>query len=262
MVDEAKNDIATNDAPSEKPGADQVVLEEMARAGILYGRRKNKTHPRMRPFIFTTRNGIEILDIEQTITRLETATKFIKDIIKRKGTVLFVGTSPASKQIVRTVAEKSGFPYVTERWLGGTLTNFKTILTRVQYFIKLKSDRAAGRLEKYTKKERLDFDKEIERFTHLMSGLESITRVPDAIFIVGASEHMTAIREARRVKIPIIGVLTNDIDPDLIDFPIPANDRAKSSVLWIMERVERAIAEGKAELAAMPQTEAGKVSTK
>jgi len=239
MFDEEKSE--TTSVVEEKSSVDQALLEEMAKVGLLYGRKKSKTNPRMQRYIFTTRNGMEILDIVQTIPLLDQATSFLEDIVRRRGTILFVGVTPAAKEYVKALGEKFKYPYVVERWLGGTLTNFKTIRDRLQYYIKLKADQESGKLEKYTKKERLEFSKEIERLTHLFGGLESITKLPDAVVIAGVTSHETAVREARRLKIPIVGILNTDADPDEVTFPIPANDLAKSSVQWIFERLEQAI---------------------
>ncbi len=221
------------------------LLEEMTKAGVLYGRKKTKTHPRMRKYIFTTRNGVEILDIAQTWGLLEQAVEFVTGIVQAKGLVLLVGTTPAAKGIIKTLGDKTGMPFVNERWLGGTLTNFKTLSTRLQYFLKLRSDREAGRLEKYTKKERLQFDKELARMSILFGGLEKMTELPKVIIIMGATSHEIAVREANRLGIPVVAVIANDTDPDLIQYPIPANDRSKTSVEWVLERLGQAIEAGK-----------------
>ncbi len=245
MADEVK--IEENQAlVSEQAEIEPALLEELVKAGVLYGRKKTKTHPRMQPFIFTTRNGIEIIDVAQTLDLIGKAAEFLKEIVRRGGLILFLGTTPSAKDLVKNLAQKFGLPYVTERWMGGTLTNFKTINQRLQYFIKLRTDEATGRLEKYTKKERIQFAKEIGRLTILFGGLEPLTRLPDAIMIVDATEHTTAIREARRMKIPIICLMSTDADPDLIDYPVVANDRARSSIEWVLGKIEKAIAEAKA----------------
>ncbi len=222
---------------------DALLLDQMVKAGVAYGRKKTKTHPRMQRYIFGTRNGIEIMDVSQTVGLLEEAAKFLADIVKRKGILLFVGTTPAAREVVRALAERLGAPFVIQRWLGGTLTNYKTLSQRLQYFMKLRVDRDAGKLAKYTKKERLDFDKEIERMAKLFGGLEKLTALPEAVVIVDASSHTTAIREARALRIPIVAVMGSDADPDIIDHPIPANDRARASVTWVLDRLEKEVAE-------------------
>jgi len=225
-------------------GVDTALLEEMTHAGILYGRKKTKTHPRMQKYIHTTRNGIEIIDIVQTVELVDQATTFLKGIIQKGGLILIAGTTPPAKELVREFSEKHALPYVVERWLGGTLTNFKTLSERLQYFLKLRADRIAGKLEKYTKKERLQFDKELARLTILFGGLEKLTKLPDALLVINASHHDTAIREARKLKIPIVAIMSNDADPDDITYPIPANDRGRQSIAWIVERLGVAITEG------------------
>lgn len=245
MLEETKSENNDTLLVDEKSTIEPGLLDEIVKAGILYGRKRSKTHPRMKKYIFTTRNGIEIIDIVQTLALTDKAAEFLKSIAQSGGLILFVGTTPAARETVKAVALKFDYPYVAERWLGGTLTNFKTIHQRTQYYIKLKADRNAGRLEKYTKKERLDFDKEIARLDILFSGLEKLVKLPEVIVVLGATSHDTAINEARRSKVPIVALLSSDADPDFINYPIPANDRAKSSIVWILNKLERAIEEGK-----------------
>jgi len=233
------------------------LFEEMTKAGVLYGRKKTKTHPRMRKYIFTTRNGVEILDIAQTWGLLEQAIEFLQGIVRGRGLVLLVGTTPAAKVLVKALGEKTGMPFVNERWLGGTLTNFKTLSTRLQYFLKLRSDREAGRLEKYTKKERLKFDKELARMSIIFGGLEKMTELPKTLVIMGATSHETAVREANRLGIPVVAVMANDTDPDLIQHPIPANDRSRTSITWILERLGQAIETGKKQVGTPVKQEIG-----
>lgn len=224
---------------------DPKILEELVKAGVLYGRKKSKTHPRMQRYIYTTRNGIEIIDVVQTLSLIDKAAEFLKSVAKNKGLILFVGSTPAAKEDVKALAEKLGYPFAAERWLGGTLTNFKTIHQRLEYYFKLKADRDAGKLEKYIKKERVGFDKEIARLSTLFSGLELLNQLPQALVVVGSTSHETAVREARRLHIPIVGIISSDADPEIIDYPIPANDRAKTSINWILERLGKAIEEAK-----------------
>lgn len=242
-----ETDKANNTALiDEKDTIDPETLEALVKAGVLYGRKKSKTHPRMERYIYTTRNGIEIIDVVQTLALIDKAAEFLKSVVKNKSLILFVGVTPAAKEGVKALAEKFGYPYVAERWLGGTLTNFKTLHQRLEYYLKLKADRDAGKLEKYTKKERVGFDKEIARLSNLFGGLESLNQLPQTLVVVGSTSHETAVREARRLKIPIIGVISSDADPEIIDYPIPANDRAKTSISWILERLGKAIEEAKA----------------
>jgi small subunit ribosomal protein S2 len=241
MIEELETPATTETATETTP-AQMERLTVMAKAGVLYGRKKSKTHPRMQQYIYATRNGIEILDIEQTTELLQRANAFLAEVAKAKGIILFVGTTPAAKDATRSIAEQFSYPFVTERWLGGTLTNFKTLRTRIQHFIKLKADRISGRLEKYTKKERVEFDKEIERMTTLFGGIEKLTELPKALVVANAAQHMTAIREAKRLQIPVVAVMSNDVNPDIIEYPIPANDRARSSIAWVLAEMQGALA--------------------
>lgn len=221
---------------------EEATLQDMVRAGLIYGRKKSVTHPRMKPFIFGARNNTEIIDLSKTLESLEKATKFIKEIVARKGNILFVGTHPGARESIEKIATKYGYPYVINRWLGGTLTNFSTINTRINYFKDLRDKEATGGLAKYTKKERVKFNKDIIRMRLLFGGLEKLTGQPDAVFIINAREHETAVREARRMKVPIVALVSTDQNPELIDYPIPGNDTSLSSIVWILNYIETALA--------------------
>lgn len=236
---------ATSVLENSQPGPQDPILEEMAKVGVLYGRSKSKSNPKMNGFVQTVRNGIQLIDLASTLNAIEKAEAFLKETVEKGGMILLIGTQPAAKEIIKAVAAKFDYPFVTHRWLGGTLTNFKTLSTRITRFIKLKEDRAAGRLEKYTKKERLIFDREIARMEHLFGGLEKMSQPPAALVIIDAKFHDTAVREAIRTKIPMVGILNTDADPDLVQYPIPANTSAKSSIEWLLNRLAKAIEEGK-----------------
>lgn len=254
MAEEIINNTAT--VFGEK-GEDPALLEAMAKAGVWYGRRKSKTNPRMRSFLFGTRNGVEIFDLPQTHDRIVRAGKFLQSVVAQGGTILVVGTTPASQELAQGLANRFGFPWVTERWLGGTLTNFKTISLRLQHFLKLRADRDAGRLEKYTKKERSDFDKEIRRLTTLFGGLEKLTELPKAVLVINAGAHETAIREALRLKIPVVTIMNSDSNPEKVPYAIPANDSARASIAWILEALTPYLEAGKAEAASKVVKEVG-----
>mgnify|MGYP001613807092 CR=1 FL=1 len=253
-LDNNNTSVVEENSASQTPAIDPALLEEMVKAGILYGRKKSKTHPRMKPFVFATRNGIEILEVAKTMIALEKAGDFLKDLAQKDGMIFVVGTKPVSQSLMEDFAKKFSFPYVTKRWLGGTLTNFKTISKRLQYYMNLKADRATGKLEKYTKKERVEFDKQIERMNGFFLGLEKLSRMPDALLIVNANDHMTAIREANRMKIPVVAVLSTDTDPEVVAYPIPANDNSRASVTWVLSKLEAKIAEGRKNRPAVPAT--------
>lgn len=229
--------------------ADTELLREMTLAGLFVGRKKSKTHPRMRPFIFATRNGVEIINLAQTAEALDRVSDFLAG-----KQILVVGTQPAAQDAVQEFAKKFNFPYVTQRWLGGTLTNFNAIQKRMDYFKKLKENMVSGALYKYTKKEQLEFQRELERLEVLFGGLLPMTKMPDVLLAIGMNQHLIAIREAKKVGIPVIAVANTDANPDLVDYCIPANDIAKSSVLWLMNRFSAAVEKGK--LASVAREEA------
>ena len=230
--------------PQEQP-VHMPIIEEMAKAGLFLGHKKSKTHPRMKPFVFSVRNGMAIFDLAKTLEALTKALEFVKASVAAKGSILVVGTTPASKAAVEAWAKKLGMPFVAERWLGGTLTNFKVLSKRVAHFKKLKIDRAAGKFEKYTKKERLDIDREIDKLTLKFSGVENMDALPQLMLIVDVNSHIIAIKEAQRMGIPVVAIINTDADPKLVTYPIPCSDRSRSSIEWVLAKLEEAVNEGK-----------------
>ena len=219
---------------------DAAILQEMMQVGLMYGHKKTKTNPRFKElYVHSTRNGIEIIDLNKTLPALEKAIEFINETAKQGGGIIFVAIQPAAKEAVRNLAKKHNFSYINERWLGGLLTNSKVLFQRIEYFKKIQADFEKGEFDKYTKKERVMINRDIHRMIKMFTGLENLTKVPALIFVVDASikGHKTAIREARRLKIPIAAVIDSDDDPAIIDYPIPANDHAKISIEWIMNRI-------------------------
>ena len=229
-------------------------FKEMVEAGVFYGRRKSKTHPRMKPYVLTNRGGLEIINLHKAKEGLERVFAFVKEKAAMGGMALLVGTQPSAIG-VEEVAKKYGFPLVTKRWLGGTLTNFKIISRRVEYYKKLRSDMASGAFEKYTKKERVKIDGEIRRLQELMGGLENLDRLPDFVVIIDPSLHHTAVREANRSKIPIITLADVNSDPDGLDYFVVGNNKARKSVQWFLGRIDEAITEGKKNMNQMPVKE-------
>ena len=219
-----------------------AIFREMIMAGIASGRKKSCTNPKMDGFILNYSRGVAVFDLMQTATGIDKAAAFIKGLIDEKRTVIVLGSQPTARDFVLEFAQKHGFFYVTNRWLGGILTNFNTISKRIVYFTKLKADKASGELLKYTKKEQLDFDRCISNMTVSFAGLEGITALPAALFVVDAAAHNIAVREARRLQIPIVAIMNSDNDPDGIAYPIPANDNARSSLLWIFNRLNEKLA--------------------
>jgi small subunit ribosomal protein S2 len=236
----AKNDILFD--PS---------FDEMVAAGVFYGRKKTKTNPKMKSVILTNRGGIEVIDLHVTRDALSRVIEVLKEKVKSGGQVLFVGTHPPASSIQRFLDE-FGYPVVVRRWVGGTLTNFGTISKRIEHLKNLKSDLASGALDKYTKKERLLKEREITRLTDLLGGLEQMTKLPDLMVVVDPMMHTTAMREARRAKIPVIVFANTDADPDAAEYVVPGNSIARKSVEWFLSKLAEAIQEAKQEANAEP----------
>jgi len=200
------------------------LLLEMTKAGLFYGRGKTKTYPKMRQFILTTRSGIEVINLEKTAVLMEKAVVFLKEVAEKGG----------------KVSKFFNFPYVADKWVGGTLTNFDIIRKRVEYYIKLKNDKKAGKLEKYTKKERSVLDKEMEKMEFLFEGVREMEKLPEAIFVINTVMHGTAVREAKKVGIPLVVVLNTDANPAGFNYIIPANDSAKPAIEFIINKLDEA----------------------
>jgi small subunit ribosomal protein S2 len=222
----------------------EEASREMIEAGVFYGRKKSKTNPKMRQFILVSRGGIEIINLAKTMEAMDKALAFLEEKVRNGGLVLLLGTEPAAEEGVAKLAAKFKLPYVTNRWAGGTLTNFKVVSKRIEYMKKLRADFASGALEKYTKKERLELDKELRRLGELFGGLESLTKEPDVLVVIDPNLHNTAVREANRMKIPVIALANLDAEPDELDYLVPGNNKAKKSIEWFLGKIERALAEG------------------
>ncbi|MFH1162293.1 MAG: 30S ribosomal protein S2 [Candidatus Jorgensenbacteria bacterium] len=228
--------------------SNETVLE-MANHGVLFGHQKSKTHPRMRPFIAGTRNEMELIDPEATLAALEAAAKAVEGVVERGELLLAVGTLAPAREAVANFARTFQFPYVTNRWLGGTLTNFKVISDRMKHYQELKEKRAVGEFAKYTKKEQAKLSKTIGKLAKNFEGLAGLTKLPAILLIVDPKAHNTAVREARVLKIPVVAILDTDDDPQSIAYPIYASDRAKSSIEWVMKVLTERAAAKRARLA-------------
>ena len=222
-------------------GEIKLNIDEMAQAGLQFGHRVSRLHPKMKQYVSGIKNNVHIIDLEKTAKEMEKALGFIAKLVSEGKTILFVGTKIQLRNLIKTGAEDCGMPYVTERWLGGTFTNFDTIFKRVEYYKDLEKKKATGELEKYTKKERMNFDKELQTLRIKFEGIKSMTKLPEAVFIFGVDKDITCVREAKIKGIKIIGIVDTNVDPDLVDYPILANDDAISSVQYILEKVKEAI---------------------
>ncbi len=242
----------TQDYPAE-------ASREMIEAGVFYGRKKSKTNPKMRQFVLSNRGGIEIINLQKTVDALEKAAAFVTEKVRNNGLVLIVATEPPAEAAVLELAKKYKMPYVTSRWVGGAITNFGIISKRVEHMKKLRGDLASGALDKYTKKERVEIEREIKRLEDLMGGLEEMPREPDLVIMIDPALHHTALAEARRKKIPIVAFANVDADPDLIDQLVPGNDKARKSIEWFFAKMDAAIDAGIKTRVAAPKEEAAKV---
>lgn len=223
----------------------KLDVEEMAQAGLHFGHRTSRVHPKMKPFIFGTRGGVHIMDLEKTKEKLEEVLKVVEDLISEGKTLLLVGTKIQIKGLVEKTAQECGLPYVSERWLGGTFTNFNSFLKRIEYYKNLEKQKVEGGLEKYTKKERAEFDKELKDLEMKFGGIKDLAKLPDAIFVCDMRRDKLAVREAKNRGIKIIGIADTNIDPGQADFFIPANDDAVNSVRYILEKIKEAILKAK-----------------
>ncbi|HHE76913.1 MAG TPA: 30S ribosomal protein S2 [Candidatus Parcubacteria bacterium] len=218
-----------------------LKIEEMANAGLQFGHHVSKTYPKMSPYISGVKNTIHLIDLEKSVREFSKTLYFLKKLVREGKIILVVGTKIQMKDLVRQFAEELGFPYINERWLGGTITNFPIIKKRIEYFRDLENKREKGELEKYTKKERAKFDKEIKDLEIKFGGIKNMESVPDAIFVLDVKKDELAVREARKKRIPVIGIVDTNINPELVDYLIPANDDAISSVKYILEKIKEAI---------------------
>ncbi len=223
----------------------EPTLLELLKSGVHFGHQTSRWHPRMKPFIFTARNGIHIINLEKSLEQLKVAQSFLRDVTARGGAVLFVGTKRQAKEIVQRYGKESGSLYITERWLGGLFTNFGIVSKLVQRLRKLTEDKQAGNLEKYTKKERLRFDEEIEKLEKFVGGIRELRALPQAVVIVDIKTEKTALREAKKVGLPIVAMVDTNTDPEGITYPIPANDDATKSIELIVHCLADAVKEGK-----------------
>jgi small subunit ribosomal protein S2 len=222
-----------------------LPMKSLLEAGVHFGHRTRRWHPRMKPFIFTERNGIHIIDLQQTMGKLEEAYNFVRDSAAEGGTLLFVGTKRQAQETISQEAQRSGMPFVNQRWLGGTLTNFRTIRSRIDYLVRLEERQANGELDKLPKKEALMLTRELNKLQTRLGGLKEMRRLPKAIFIVDTRHEEIAIHEANSLGIPIVAMCDTNSDPDPISYPIPSNDDAIRAIKLITGKIADAVVEGK-----------------
>ncbi|HEU0073868.1 MAG TPA: 30S ribosomal protein S2 [Dehalococcoidia bacterium] len=219
-------------------------MKSLLEAGAHFGHQTRRWDPRMRPFIFTQRNGIHIIDLQQTVRRLEEASEWVSDTVSKGGAILFVGTKKQAQETIQQEATRCSMPYVNSRWLGGTLTNFQTIQGRIDHLVRLEDALARGEFGRMSKKDVLKIEEEIERLNRHFGGIKEMTRLPAALFIVDPSMEYIAIAEANRTGTPIVAMTDTNCNPNLIDYPIPSNDDAIRAVRLVTTRIADAVLEG------------------
>ncbi len=228
-----------------KTDQQKPLIEAMFNAGAHYGFIKSRRHPTVKPFIFGTKNKIEIFDLEKTEAQLEAALNFIKAVAGTGKQLVFVSGKSEAKEVVKNAAESIGQPFVASRWVGGTFTNFEVIRKRVEKLLDLSSQKEKGELTKYTKKERLMIDREIERLNALFGGITSMASLPGAIFVVDTKKEHIAVAEAKERGIPVVGLAGADCDVTVLDYAIVANDSAIASIEFFSKKIAEAYSEGK-----------------
>lgn len=222
-----------------------VSMKALLESGVHFGHRTNKWNPKMRPYIFTERNGIHIIDLQQTVKLLEEAAEKVREVIAQGGTILFVGTKRQAQETIQEEAERCGMPYVNMRWLGGTLTNWITIQERIVELNRLEKMFETGEAQLLTKKERLLLERDINRLDTRLSGLRTMKTLPDLLFVVDIERDDTAVREAVSKEIPVLAMVDTNCDPRYIDYVIPSNDDAIRAIKLLVARIADAVLEGK-----------------
>lgn len=230
-----------------------IPMKSLLESGVHFGHRTNKWHPAMKPYIFTERNGIHIIDLQKTVKALEQSYGLIRDSVAEGGMVLFVGTKRQAQETIQSEATRAGMPYVTVRWLGGMLTNWRTIRQRVNELERLERMRDRGEFERITKKEALMLSRKIERLETQLGGIRLMTRLPDMLFVVDVRREETAIHEANLLKIPVIAMVDTNCDPGNVDYVIPSNDDAIRAIKLLVARMADAVIEGRAMRKELPE---------
>jgi len=221
-----------------------VSMKTLLEAGVHFGHQTRRWNPKMKPFIFSERNGIHIIDLQQTVQRVDEACNFVRDLVAHSDTVLFVGTKKQAQEGIETEAKRCFMPYVSNRWLGGTLTNFATIQARIDHLVRLEDQRERGEFERLPKKEALKIEEEISRLNRYLRGIKEMTKLPGALFVVDPSNERIAVAEALRMDIPIVAMVDTNCNPDEIEYPIPSNDDAIRAIKFMSSRIADAALEG------------------
>lgn len=216
-------------------------MEDMLKAGMHFGHRTNRWHPKMKQFIFTSKNGIYIIDLKKTQEQMQIALEFMAKLVSEGKSILFVGTKNQVAEPLKRMAMEVSQPYIVGKWLGGYLTNFLVVKKSVKKYLDLIEKKEGGKLDKYTKKERLDFDREIKKLEMRVGGLTSLNKLPDALFVWDIKEEETAVREAQQKNIPIIAICDTNVNPEEVTYPIPANDDSTKTIKIILSAIRETL---------------------
>lgn len=223
-----------------------VKMRTLLETGVHFGHRVNRWNPKMDEFIFTSRNGIHIIDLQQTLANLNEYFDMVRDIVADGGSVLFVGTKRQAQEAIEIEAKRCGMAFVNQRWLGGTLTNWRTIRSRIETLKKLESERESGLFDKLTKKEALMNERKIAKLQLRLGGVREMKRLPDVVIVVDTEREETAVKEANILNIPVLGIVDTNANPDVVDYIIPGNDDAMRSIRLLVSAMADAVIEGKA----------------
>jgi len=224
---------------------DIATIKQLLEAGAHFGHQTGRWHPRMKNYIFTKRNGIHIIDLEQTASKLETACEFVRQVVAEDGNILFVGTKKQAQEAIEEEAKRCNMYYVNQRWIGGVLTNFTTIQARIDHLVRLEDQQSRGEFSRLPKKEALKLEEEILRLNRQMGGFKEMISLPAALFIVDPVKERIALAEAKRVGIPVVAIVDTNCNPDDIDYPIPANDDAIKAIKLICNKIADSAIEAK-----------------
>jgi small subunit ribosomal protein S2 len=239
--------VAVSDAPrgqGETPITSPITMKEMLESGVHFGHQTRRWHPKMKKFIFATRNGIHIIDLQQTLELMGKACDYISDMVAAGEQVLFVGTKRQAQEAIVQEAKRCGAFYVDIRWLGGTFTNFATIQKRIDYLVQLEEQKLKGYFSRLSKQEAQKLDEKIEKLNRYLGGIKAMTKLPGVIFMIDIGKEGIAVKEAKRMGVPIVAMVDTDANPDLVDYPIPGNDDAIRSIRLMAQKVADAVHRG------------------
>ncbi len=224
-------------------------LLELLKAGVHFGHQKSRWHPKMEEYLYGTRNGVHVIDLEKTVEQLEKSAAYVRELVANGGAIMFVGTKRQARDLVKAAAEKCGMPFLTERWIGGMLTNFDEVKRRLKKYETLKQLVSSGEIEKYTKKEQAGITRQITKMNKYLSGITGLERMPNALYVADMRVEKTAITEAGRTNTTVVAVCDSNVNPRKVDFPIPGNDDAVNAIALLANFIADVVLEGKEEAA-------------